>query len=336
MALVILLHDALGQRQPQSPAALLRGEARTEHVGHVFLLDALAVVCHLNGHGVAFLQQPQVYLALAALHRIYGVLAQVLNHPLEQRGIHLHHYVVAGIVARDEHLLRRALVHVGYHVVEHLVHRRIYGLGQRPYLGEALGNALQPLHVLLHLGNQLVGRIILLQHLHPCHETGDGGAQLMGRLLRQAHPHLVLLGPLRREQGKHGHDGKDDHNAQLPVGPHGEPLQHGRFVIAHVEAVVRAAQLNLDQVAGFLHLPPVAGYIGQRVLARHLNVAPVGHVALLVHHNHGYGVVALNHARHQRQVGRLVGIVVGIHGLCPHLHLVALLHLKVAHQIVRH
>ena len=53
---MIFLYDALSQRQAQAPAALLRGEARPEHVAHILLLDSLARVYNLYGHDVVFIK----------------------------------------------------------------------------------------------------------------------------------------------------------------------------------------------------------------------------------------------------------------------------------------
>ena len=79
---------------------------------------------------------------------------------------------------------------------QNFIHTALGSLRQRTYLRETFGDTLKAFHVLIQLRYQSVIGITLLQYLHPSHKTGYGRAQLMGRFLRQAHPHLVLFGTL--------------------------------------------------------------------------------------------------------------------------------------------
>ena len=115
----------------------------------------------------------------------------------------------------------------------------------------------------------------------------------------------------------------------------GEASQHDRFVVAHIEIVCGAFKLYADDVACPSHSLGVCGNEGQCVASLYVNIVPVGHIALLVGHDDGYGVVALDNTGHEREVGLFVSVVVGMHGLCPYFHLCLLLGLQVAHQIMR-
>ena len=148
-----------------------------------------------------------------ALHGIDGILTEILHDPLEERGVHLHTDVVIGNAEQHLHLTAGAAVHILHDVLQHLVHGSLDGLGQRANLRETVGNELQTAHVLVHLGQQFIVGILLLEHLHPSHETRHGRSQLVSGLLGESYPHLVLLGTLAGEQGKDGHDDKDEHDA---------------------------------------------------------------------------------------------------------------------------
>ena len=49
---------------------------------------------------------------------------------------------------------------------------------------ETLGNTLQSLNILVHLGDEFVVGMVLLQYLHPCHQTRDRCAKLVGCFFR--------------------------------------------------------------------------------------------------------------------------------------------------------
>ena len=116
--MVILLDDALGQRQTETPAALLCGEAGFENVGNVFLADALAGVAHLNDYALGLFLHPQGNASLTA-HGVDGVFAEVLDNPLEERRVDGDNDVLTGEAANHLHLVRGAAVHVVHHVVHH-------------------------------------------------------------------------------------------------------------------------------------------------------------------------------------------------------------------------
>ena len=224
-------------------------------------------------------------------------------------------------------------------MVHHVVQARRHRLGQRTDFRETVGNELQALHVFVHLGNELVVGVVLFQNLGPRHEAGDGCAQLVGRLLGESHPHLVLLGTLRGEQGENGHDDEDEHHAQLHVGIEREALEHDGVVVADQLIRLAVGKVELDVVALVAQALAHPADIGQRVgsgIGLDFQVAVVVDVALAIEDNDGNGVVAFKHTEHQREVGVLVGLVEGMQGLGPHLHLVLLFLLQVAREEVGH
>ena len=126
-------------------------------------------------------------------------------------------------------------------MLQHLLQVGRDRLGDGADLGETVGDDLQPFYVLVHLRQQFVVGIVFPQDCCPCHQRGNGRTQLMGRLFAQAHPHLVLLRPLRGEQGHDRHDHEKHHHAQLDVRIDSYALQHQRFIIAHVYVISAAA-----------------------------------------------------------------------------------------------
>ena len=167
---VVFFYDAFGKREAESPASFLCGEARAEHVVQVFLAYALAGVAHLHYRTVLFFSHGYGYSALAS-HCVYGVLAQILYHPFKERCVYPYSHLALGEAAYHLHALRCAPVHIVHYVLHHLLKVGIDGFGQRSYLGEAVGYELQPLHVVLHFGYELVVGIAFAQYLHPRHET---------------------------------------------------------------------------------------------------------------------------------------------------------------------
>ena len=340
-SVVIFLHDALRQAQSQSPASLLGREAGPEDVADVFLADALARVRDVEDGLRLRLLHVDRDGALPAAHGVDGVLAEVFYHPLEERCVEADDDVLLGQLLDHAYLARGPSVHVVDDVVDDVVEAGGHGLGERSDLGESVGDELQSLHVLAHLGHERVFGVALLEYLLPGHERGDGRAELVGRLLGESHPHLVLLGPLGGEQGEDGHDDEDHHHAQLDKRVPGQALEHQRVVVADVHVVALHLLAQRDAYAAPRGLQPLGhvGQVAQRVgvvLAAHAYVAEVGHDAVAVRHHHGDGVVVVEHAQHEAQVRVLVGLRERLHGLRPHLHACPLLLGEVARQEVGH
>ena len=84
---VIFLHDALGERESQTPSTLLGSEARTEHVAQVFLPDSLSGIRNLHDGPVFRLLHMQGNLSAIHAHRIHGILGEILDYPLKERGV---------------------------------------------------------------------------------------------------------------------------------------------------------------------------------------------------------------------------------------------------------
>ena len=102
--LVVALDDALSQREAQTPAALLGGEAGREHAVEVALLDALSGIGHVDVDAFVGLRYVQGDAALA-IHGVDGILAEVLDDPLEERTAHAYHDGALGHNAADGHAL---------------------------------------------------------------------------------------------------------------------------------------------------------------------------------------------------------------------------------------
>ena len=115
---VILLYYALGQTQSKPPAALLRGEPGAENVADVLLPDAFSRVGYLDNGLCLGLLNVQNYTSGAASHSVDGVLAQVFNHPFEERGVQVYDDVVGGkLLAHLDRLAGPAV-----HIVDDVVH----------------------------------------------------------------------------------------------------------------------------------------------------------------------------------------------------------------------
>ena len=162
----------------------------------------------------------------------------------------------------------------------------------------------------------------------------------MCRLLRQAHPHLVLLRTLGGEKRKDSNHHKNEDHAELHIRIRGETFEHDRVVIAHKNVVVahtvveRYAYKLVGSIQTSCHLRGVTQRIGIIVTALDLKVTERLHVAHLVDNDHGDGVVVVNDLQHEVKVGVLVGIVERAHGLTPYLHLAALFSIEVPHKKV--
>ena len=163
----------------------------------------------------------------------------------------------------------------------------------------------------------------------------------MRRLFGKAHPYFVLLGLLRGEQGKDGHNDEDEHDAKLHIGPCRESLDHDRVVVAHVnitasERVFTQIDANVAPVGQepSAHLRGLSERVGFG-LGLNAQVAEGLHLSVVADNNDGDGVVLVNDAQDQPQIGILVGAVERTHGLGPHFHLVAFLYREVAHEEMR-
>ena len=74
-------------------------------------------------------------------------------------------------MAQHFYLTGGTAVHIINNMLEHLIHRGVNRFWQRADFREAVSNQLQALHILVHLRQQVVLRILLFQHLHPRHQA---------------------------------------------------------------------------------------------------------------------------------------------------------------------
>ena len=165
---MIFLNYTLCQRQTESPSALLGGESGAEHRLEVFSGNAFSGVGHFDECRAVVVAGGHVETSLA-LHGVDSVLAQVFNHPCEQRTAEHHVAVVVGEVDRQCHTRGDACTHI----VKSLPYRLAHGLQLHFRLGadfrESVGNHRQPVHVFVHILDNLFVNARRLEHLHPCH-----------------------------------------------------------------------------------------------------------------------------------------------------------------------
>ena len=182
--------------------------------------------------------------------------------------------------------------------------------------------------------------MLLFQNLNPRHQTADGCAQLVRRLLRKAHPHLVLLGFLRREQRKNGNDNKQQHHAQLHVRKPREATEHQRILITHVDIIAATvAKINADVAVLGQQFVPESRNAGQTVGARgsaQRKIPEVVHLSPPVQYDDRYRVIVVKNLENQIQIGVVVGLIERPHRLCPYLHPAVFLRLEVISQFARH
>ena len=173
----------------------------------------------------------------------------------------------------------------------------------------------------------------------------------MRGFLREAHPHLVLLGTLDAHERKIGDGKEQDEHSQLDVREIGQTAQQRRVLVVEV---LRGALINLDinlvlavlEVAQFLvEVFEVSGrnFKRQTILGlRQAEVAVQQDVILIIDQQHGDVVVGLDDAQQEVNVGGTGAIITAFAAhrrqflgcIGPNLHALAFLHGKVLHQVV--
>jgi hypothetical protein len=93
---VLLLHDAAGEGQPHPPAAWLARDPRLEQLPSDARGNPWPIVPHRESPGAAGGLDQHVHLAAATAQRIYSVLHQRFERPLEQHGVAAHNRPRAG------------------------------------------------------------------------------------------------------------------------------------------------------------------------------------------------------------------------------------------------
>ena len=131
----------------------------------------------------------------------------------------------------------------------------------------------------------------------------------MGGLLRQPHPHLVLLCLLGGKEGEDGDDDEEKHHAELDIGIGGEALDEQRLVVADVDERIVVYR---DANHLTLRLPPCGkrGKLGQAVRCGRggqRDVAEGLNGVVLVCDDDRNSVVVVDDTEHEGEVGGLVG-----------------------------
>ena len=210
--MMVFFYDSLRQRQSQSPATLLCGKTGTEYMLHILLPDSLTCIFYFNDGTMWSFHQTEGNPSASCTHRIYGILAEVFDHPFKEGGIHPDDNFMRRHFLHQLHLPRCSTVHIRYDMLQHLVQTSWYRLRQRTDLGESVGYQLKPLDILVHLRNQFIIGIIHTEDFNPGHQTGDWGTQLVSGFLRQSHPYIVLFRLFGNKQSKDSDDHKEQHD----------------------------------------------------------------------------------------------------------------------------
>ena len=265
-----------------------------------------------------------------AFHGVNGILAEVLYYPLKKRSIEIH----------DNIILREFLCHknLGWcpsvHIVDHMVYRitetRRHRFWQWANLGEAVSNKLQALHILVHLRDKVIIRIILLQYLYPGHKTGYRCTQLMCGLLWQTDPHLVLFCFLWCQQSEYSHYNKYKHYSKLHIRIIRQTFQYRGIIIAyiHISLLISIIHRDSDESASVIKTLSQMRHIRNTVLLRtvaYINVSAYLHKSLIIKHDNGNGIVVVHHFQYKPQISGLVGHIERAHCVRPNFHLVAFL-----------
>ena len=239
------------------------------------------------------------------------------------------------------HFVRYAAAHVIDHVVHHFVQAHGHGLGQRTDFRETVGDELQPLHILVHFGNQRVVGITFAQHFRPCHQTRNRRSELVGGFLRQSNPNFVLLSAFRGQQGENRDDHEQQNHAQLHVGIDRQAFQHQRVVVADVDVVRTSLVVNVDADAPSCGLHSLTDFgnhlkaVGRGEFLR-VDIAKHLHFAVSVHHHNGNRRVVLDDFQHQIHTRIFIVCTQCTHCLGPDFHFFMFLFVEVARQDIRH
>ena len=168
-------------------------------------------------------------------------------------------------------MLGDARAHVGKTALHSLVDEGELLVGHRANLREAVGDYREAVHIGVHVADNLLVHAHRVEHLRPCHERRDGRAQLVSRLLRQTHPHPVLLRLLHADEGKIGDAQEQQHHSKLDVGVIGQTPQHvAVLVVEHLAGAV--VDFYLNAVGGVVQFGEFARQevlVNLRVLINH-------------------------------------------------------------------
>ena len=232
------------------------------------------------------------------------------------------------------HLAGYPAAHIFGGILEHLIDVDQLHLGFGAYLGEALGNDRQPLHVFIHIRQQRGIDARGFQQVHPGHERRDGRTQLVGRLLRQSHPHLVLFGLFRTDESKVDDEHKQYHHPQLHIGIEREALQQNGVVVVKILFLI-VAQVDFDDIRAPLQVVQFPLQVLFGVGFGQTQIDILVYLAVPVDQNRRYRGVALDYLQDElhAHLGLVAGQLTG--SLGPYLHLLALLDREVFHQVVR-
>ena len=137
LAVVIILHYAARQGQPEPPSSLLGGiSGRKDRL--IFAAGySFARVAHIYHHLTALLKDVEGDLAVT-LYGVHGILRKILYHPLKEGRIQHRNYFVFLIVAYHLHMIGLAMGHIFHRIVYHSHDVRRLELRRGTDLGEAL------------------------------------------------------------------------------------------------------------------------------------------------------------------------------------------------------
>ena len=226
-------------------------------------------------------------------------------------------------------------------MVHHFVEAHGHGLGQRTDFRKTVGDELQPLHVLVHFGNQRVVGIGFAQHFCPRHQARNRCSELVGSFFRESDPNLVLFGAFRGQKGENRNDHKQQNYAQLYVGIDCQPLENQRVVVANLDVVRVAFVVDADANTPSFGLHTLAD-LGDGLQAvrgvqfLHVDVAKHLHFTIFVHHHDGNRRVVFDDLQHKVHARIFIIGAQRVHRLGPDFHFFVLFFIEVARQNVRH
>ena len=243
-AFVVFLNNASGEAKTQTPSALLGREAALEDE---FLL----------GGGDAFAGVAKVYIddtrfggdngseSTATLHGVDGVLADVLNDPLEEIAVEGHHDGAVGEGGDEMDFAGAAFFHVADGVADDLAEVFAGELGDAADLGETTSNGVETVDILANLTDVGLFEGLAFEIVGPTAEGGDGGAELVGGLFGHADPDAVFLVALSGAEKVVGDDDKDDGEEEIGEGEDAEQTEERCALVVDVgDALVGETEGN--------------------------------------------------------------------------------------------